>query len=67
MLFCCYNTIVSIIKLKEEQVVSEMFKTVVELEEIIPEEDKYQMFGIFKKNPTFLRIYPVSNLDFRNF
>ena len=67
MVFCGYNNIESIIKLKEEQEVSKMFKTVVELQELIPEEEKDEMFGIFKKNPSLLRILPGIEPRFQTF
>lgn len=44
-----------------------MFKTVVELEELIPEEEKDEMFGIFKKNPSLLRILPGIEPRFQTF
>ena len=67
MIFCGYNNRESIIRLKDENEVSKMFSTVIELQELVPEHQKDEMFGIFRKNPSLLKILPGIEQGFQRF
>ena len=46
----------SILKLKDQNEVSEMFRFVIDRQELV--DDKKSMFGIFAKNPSLLTVLP---------
>ena len=67
MKFCGYKSRDAILRLKDEQEVTNMFKTAIELQELIPEEDRKITFGIFEKNPTMLKVLPGVDPGFKRF
>ena len=67
MIFCGYKTPGAIVKLKDQKEIAKMFSTVIELEELIPEHERDQMFGIFGRNPSLLKILPGIEPEFQNF
>ena len=67
MIFCGYKNPEAIVKLKNQKEVAKMFNTVIQLEELIPEHERDQMFGIFKKNPSLLKILPGIKPRFQSF
>ena len=58
MVFCHYTNRDAILRLKDEDQVKKMFENVLELEELIPDEQRADMFGIFERKPSLLRILP---------
>ena len=42
-----------------------MFKTVIELQELVPDHDKDEMFGIIRRNPSLLKILPGIKMEFK--
>ena len=58
MLFCQYTHREAILRLKDGDEVKRMFQSVLELEELIPDEQRRDMFGIFERKPSLLRILP---------
>ena len=67
MKFCGYKSRDAILRLKDEQEVTKMFRTAIELQEPIPEEDRKITFGIFEKNPTMLKVLPGVDPGFKRF
>ena len=67
MIFCGYKTPGAIVKLKDQKEVAKMFNTVIELEELIPGHERDQMFRIFRRNPSLLKILPGMEPEFQNF
>ena len=65
--FCGYKTPEAITKLNDPKELNKMFKTVVELQELVPDHEKDEMFGIFRRNPSLLKILPGIELEFKNF
>ena len=66
MIFCGYKTPETITKLNDPKELNKMFKTVVELQELVPDHEKDEMFGIFRRNPSLLKILPGIEMEFKN-
>ena len=67
MISCGYKTPEAITKLNDPKELKKMFKTVRELQELVPDQDKDEMFGIFRRNPSLLKILPGIEMEFKNF
>ena len=67
MIFCGYKIPEAIAKLNDPKELNKMFKTVIELQELVPDHDKDEMFGIFRRNPSLLKILPGIEMEFKNF
>ena len=67
MIFCGYKIPEAITKLNDPKELNKMFKTVIELQELVPDHGKDEMFGIFRRNPSLLKILPGIEIEFKNF
>ena len=67
MIFCGYKTPEASTKLNDPKELNKMSKTVIELQELVPDHEKDKMFGIFRRNPSLLKILPGIEIEFKNF